>query len=365
MTERVVHVLDEAGPAGHPAALAAAIGRIDQDRAAGCEVATVLLGGRRLQAEAAALSLSAARTVAVGVPGGRAWRNPAAISRALRRACDTLGQPADRLHAWSVDALAAAEIVRPRIRKTLTLLHSPTPEQKGHPSKRLRWLRRLSRLNRTGLTIETPWRSVAGRLLNAGLDAKRITVTAAIAPTQQPTPLDRPQLRDRWGLDTPAEDRITRVIALLGDPPTAANASTATMVAGLARESLRSQPDTPADELILLTHPSQRHGPRARFNLAHLGRADMLAQEPALDRPWTVLVGCDAVLALGEAPLALQWARRADLPVVAESHPLNAEALAGDNRAVLVPPETPKRAAHALTQALKAAPVAVERAASA
>lgn len=355
------HLIDASSAVAPPAGLAMAAARVERDRAAGLPTRVMLAGGRSLLAEARAVGLADSDTPLVGVPGGRPWRNLSAVARLFR------GQrEPDQIHCWSVDALWACQLLKPRVGKTLTLMQGPGRET-------IRWLRRAMWLGRRNVVVETPWQAIAARLLAGGVDARQVTRVAPLKPAALAQPLTRAGLRQRWRDQpdgaaesvVPGERReptaanealADPMVALLSDPPEAGDAAAGSMIIGLTRESMQARP---ADECLageprLLIHPRQWRGLRARYNLTQLGRQHLLVQEPALDRPWTVLPGCDAAVVLGEAPMALAPAMQAQLPIIAEAWPLNLERLAEYANARLVPAGVEKRAAHALEQALTA-----------
>jgi len=346
-----LHIVDAAGPVAYAVGLAGVAARLARDREAGLDARLVLVGGASLAREARAVGVADAATPVVGAVDGHSWRNLPGLAHALR----AMGPiRLERIHCWSPGALWAGQVLRPRVAKTLTLLRGP-----GRAAVHaMRW---SSALSRSQVMAETPFEPVAGRLLSRGVDPRQVLVTEPIEPAAQPAVAQRAELRRRWGVEPdpadesfgsePGEPRRWKVVAMLSEPPHAGDAATGMMAVGLARESLRGDAAGSSHavaELTLLIHPRQQHGPRAKHNMAQVARHHLLTQEPALDRPWTVLPGCDAALVLGEAPNAIAFARRAGVPIVAEAHPLNADALSDGPETRLVTPGAGKYAAHAL-----------------
>ena len=180
------------------------------------------------------------------------------------------------------------------------------------------------------------------------------TPTSILTPTSTPT--DRNRLRWGWGIhdDTP-------VVALLSDPPTAADAWTAALIVGL----VRSASGVP---MRLLVHPQQQRRTRTQDHLDRGPDADLLIQDARLDHPETVLPGCDAALFVnpyvnpsvnppaGPGPTrshsvsrAAQRAVAAGLPVAAPDTPAHRAALAGATATVgFAPHGQPKKLADRL-----------------
>ena len=150
--------------------------------------------------------------------------------------------------------------------------------------------------------------------------------------------LSRAAARQCWDL---GDDRIP-VVALLSDPPTAADATSATMAINLIAESSQR-------ELRLLVHPEQAGRPRAQCILDDLGVGDRLIQDAAIATPWEILSGVDAVLLGGDtAMLSCGYAIGRNLPVVSPNSPTLLAPLHGYDSAVIAPTSQPKKLADRL-----------------
>lgn len=151
-------------------------------------------------------------------------------------------------------------------------------------------------------------------------------------------PAQRAALRRGWGItdDTP-------VVALLSDPPAAADAWIAAMTVGLVRAAS-------GGNMRLLLHPQQHRRARAQDHLDRGPDADLFIQDARLARPETVLAGCDAALFLDDpAPRAARHAVAAALPVAAPDTPAHRAALAATRARVgFAPGGIPKKLADRL-----------------
>lgn len=140
------------------------------------------------------------------------------------------------------------------------------------------------------------------------------------AAGRRPGPDDpRDRLRRAWGIhdDTP-------VVALLGDPPAAADAWTAALVLSLVRTASGRR-------VRLLVHPLQHRRARAQDHLDRGPDADLFLQDARLAHPESVLAGCDALLFVNPrgGGGAARHAVAAGLPVAAPDTPAHRAALAG------------------------------------
>jgi len=339
MSNGVLHLVDAGSPVAHPAGLAMLRGAMRQSPQWGHQV--VVLGGQRLARDATATGLEPAARA--GVPQGRPSRGPAAVAAALRKPGVGLAE-AGTIHCWSIDSFATARLLFPNKPRLLTLLHRPS--EAG-----LRLLRWCARRSRVPALIATPSPTIAGRLLTAGIDPKSVTGLAPFEPVHHGQLQNRVELRRRWALDAGIPEETT-LVALVGEPPAAADAGHGLLVAGLARESLASRytGDGARGDLMLLAYPTARRRARAEQHLGLLGRGHFIRQMPGLDRPWQVLPGCDLALILGEAPATLPWAAASGTAIAAECQPLNREWLSHNHNAMLLAPGVAKQAAHALSR---------------
>lgn len=289
----VVHLIEAGSPrtcATTLALLATAQDAVDP----AADDAALLLGGPELveAAELAALR----RVQALPLPWGRALAGLPTLARALR------GRRIDRLVCWSVASLAAAALLRPATPRTLVLIHPLGYEA-------LRWLHRLLRRPanraRTRLVIleDALDPAMVASLEARGVEAHALPMAIDLGRFE---PASREEARRRWRL--PGED--SRVVAVLADPPRAADAPRAVLVAGLAAETLatagRLWPVT------LLVHPSARGRRRAETLLASLHNHQVVIRlDPELACPWRVLPGCDVAMAVAPAgpSLSCAWAR--------------------------------------------------------
>ena len=153
--------------------------------------------------------------------------------------------------------------------------------------------------------------------------------------------LSRAAVRHRWGI----KDPDLPVIALLSDPPTAADATIAATTINLIAESTQR-------DVKLVLHPQQSGRPRAQNILDGLGVGDRLIQDADIETPWKILSGVDAVL-LGSHPASLscRYAIARGLPVVAPDLPTPKAPLQGYDAAVIAPTAQPKKLADRLQHA--------------
>lgn len=312
----MLHLIDQASPQASCATLALLADR-------GCS--TLLLGGSVLRRRAEAAGLQNA--TCLPVPAGNAvWAVPT-----LRRWLANHA-PGLELHAWSLSCLAA---LRWSGHGQPLKLHLVAPLDRTG-------LRRLRRLDNAHLRIHTAGQTLREGLIRHGFEPAKITA--------QPLPdLDtlRPRLsatrdavRERWGIDD-----TTQVVALLSDPPTAADAVDGTLGLNLVAEAT-------LHELRLLVHPEQSARPRMQAILDRYGHPDRMIQDARIATPWEVLPGVDAAL-LGSAPavLSARYAAAAGVRVVAPDLPIHRETLADAEHAHFAVSAEPKRLADRLQHA--------------
>lgn len=334
----VLHLIDAASPQATPATLALIAATRRHVRHADHRV--LLLGGDAMQRYAPMAGLTDFQRI--GVPGGGALLGAAAVAGALR------GQSFDLIHAWSIGAWRLAGLLR---RGTPRVLSLTQPLDDAAAAR----LARNPRSRRPPSRITVLSESMRTHLIGRGLDGSRLH---AIAPAIDPSMLDpgrREGLRAAWGLDGPE----TGVLALLGDPPTAADARKANLGLGLAHESLTADLGRRPDARLLM-HPDQSRRLAAYRLMVSYGVADLIDQESGLIAPWRTLPGCDAALIPAEhgGGLATCWAMAAGLAIVAENSGPADEWLRNEDNALIADRDQPKRLAHRLHQLIRDAPLA-------
>ena len=327
---RVLHLIDAHSSQASSSTLALLaesydrLGHIDQH--------AVLLGGAALTDAAQAAGLKNITTL--GVPLGQPLLGWVAIKKHTR----TLG-PIDLVHCWSLPTLAIAALQMRSTPRVLTLTIPPNPKQ-AH------WLRVISREAR-GPTVVLPISSTIRRATLAG--GAREDAVHLLRPgisMSRVDPSARNRLRKQWG----AEQDTTHVIALLSDPPHAADTFHAAMALCMARDSAAH----PTGKLKLLTHPDQKNRLRAQTMHRYLGIHDAIIQEPRLAQPWDVLPGCDAALAIGPhaGGLSLLWATAAGIPVIGEATYAVSEIIEDRHSCLLAQPNSAKTIALRVSQLL-------------
>lgn len=300
----VLHLIDAASPSASPVTLALVAEMVRTGERG--EHRVVLLGGTALERAAITAGLGRRDYQRISVPGGRALLGLPGAWRQLRR----MPQP-DVVHAWSLETLALASLLWPRTQRVHVLTLPPTRHE-------AQWLPRLMNGNsgeRTHvLSLRRCW---AADLVNAGLPADCITVLPPTAGTNVQMLAEPDAVRSSWQLG----DGPTKVVALLSDPPAAADAQVATMAVALTQEAMSAGGWN--GRIVLLMHPQQRHRPRSQRMLHDQKMDVLLLQEPRLATPWQVLAGCDAAACFGQGAggLSLSWARTAGCPVVAGPEP--------------------------------------------
>ncbi len=314
---RVLHLIDAASRQATGTCLAM-LG--ESSRAIGADSSNVmLLGGRRLREAARAAGIE--NPISVGVPYGRAVLGLAGVSRATR------GLPVpDVVHCWSVGALAVAAalfrnqpklltITAPLSARQVLLLRALALEKSGS----LGFLPISSTLRHT--LISRGVAPASAQVLRPGIDMSRVRHES------------RRALRESWGV----QDASDWVIALLNDPPGACESALAAMTCVLIDDSVATKPVRPR----VLVMPGQTHRLAAQRLLESLGKGVCLIQEARLDRPWQVLPGCDAALAIGPdaGGLSLLWAMAANVPIVGEATYAVSEIVEDRHSALLAKPD--------------------------
>ncbi len=313
---RVLHLLDGRGPGGEGTALALLADGIG--RTPGFEQQILQLGRVGLAERAAALHLPAPARLSppCGLPllGWRGLRNFLRITPGI-----------ELIHTWSPATLTLATLASPDLPRALTLTRPPEGPV-------VRWLRMLleERWGSRTVVLATS-ATVRRRLVEGGCPDSSVHVLRPAIHMGRIDPHARAALRERWGA---GED--DRIVALLSDPPEAADAREAILSVGLADES-RS---TAGKRLRLLLHPRQVGMLRACESVRALGAVSRIIVARKVDCPWAVLPGCDLALAPGPAAkgLSLPWAMASNVPIVAEATYAISEILEARHSALLAPP---------------------------
>lgn len=288
-----LHLIDQAGRSSHPTTLALIAARNEP---------AWLLGNDSLRQAAVRAGLTA--EARLSVPTGSAAWGYFALRRALAQV-----DPSREMHAWSLGVLAA--LLRMG-RSSSLVMHLMTPLSATE-------LRQLRRLDRSTLHLVVAGESLRDRLIAWGFTAERIDVQPPLPLSEAAAKLmgQRGAIRQAWGVG-----ESVPVVALLSDPPTAADAGPAMMGLHLAASAAD-------DKLRLLVHPSQFGRPRAQTLLDKFGHAERFLQDGRLAWPWEVLRGCDAaLLGAAPAPLSVRYALAAGLPIVAPDLACHREAMA-------------------------------------
>ena len=327
---RVLHLIDQASPQASGATLQllseplGRMGRVDQR--------VLLLGGEALRREARDVGIR--KPICLSVPLGQALPGLFAIQRRLR----SLGA-VDLVHCWSIGALSAAALLLRRVPKILTLTQTPSP-------RAVKWLRILTSESGGLITILPTSSTIHRALLEGGVEPLGSHVLRPGIDLSKVVLNQKAALRRRWGL----HDESQKVVALVSDPPHAADAVEAFLAVLLADGSRVAQEMT----LDLLVHPDQTHRLRADRLGRHLHRSRWVIQEPCLAQPWRCLGACDVALAIGPhaGSLSLLWAMSANVPIVGEAHYAISEIVEDRHSALLAKPGAAKSLAHRLSQVL-------------
>ncbi len=260
----------------------------------------------------------------------------------------------DLIHTWSPAALTLAALSAPHLPRVLTLTRPPSP-------RAVRWLRMLldgRRQSAGGMdaarsVILTCSATIRRGLLCGGVPEQTVHVLRPSIHLGRVEHDARAGLRRQW--DAGEHDRI---VALLSNPPEAADAREAILTVGLADESQGAE----GLRLRLLVHPRQRGLRRALRSVHALRARHRLIVDPRIERPWQVLPGCDLALAPGEAAgagdpsaaggqsaegrggagggggLSLLWAMAANVPIVGEATYAISEIIEDRHSALLARP---------------------------
>jgi hypothetical protein len=218
----------------------------------------------------------------------------------------------DRVHCWSIDALDASARAFVDTPIHLSVVHTPRATKLNH-LKRIVLNRRDDRVR-----VHTSTATLRGQLNSVGVTSDVDPSLTDISEGSPAHALSKTDLRGQWH----AGGSNHRVVALLSDHPSLADAVDAASIVCLAGASLvdgHGQPQT----ITLLMHPDQRHRRRAQYFLADQSDGHRVIQDARAVEPWLVLPGCDAVLAIGPdaGGLSLGWALASGIPVVAAPTP--------------------------------------------
>jgi len=325
----VVHLLDQAATqAGGTtlAMMAQTLGALEGK----ATQKVVLLGNARLGQLARVAGIE--RSVRLSAPFGRAMFGWSAFRRYVRNT-----RRVDLVHCWSIESFAMAALALRRVPRVLTLSIRPS-------RRAVRWLGVLCRESSSRVALLAASDAVRRALLTGGLPEPAVHLLHPGIDPDMVAHKARTAVRKEWGIES---DR-TKVLALLCDPPHAADAlvtARTLMLAGDAHEN-------PDHVVRLLVHPNQTHLAVAERLLAGLGRGHWLICDERLACPWQVLPGCDMALAAGPnagAP-SLAWAMAAGVPIIGEATRAVSEFVQDRHSALLVPPDTSRSVAHRVTQ---------------
>lgn len=316
---RVLHLIDAAGPQACATTLALLA---DQwQRLGAIEQQLLIMGPSLLKRTAQSVGIRGA--VTVGVPQGRAILGVASVLPKVR----ALGR-FDAVHCWSVGALTLASLVLTRagLPRLLTLTTLPD-------AKTLRWLRAL--VGEPGLsrvTLLPISATLRHDLIAAGLPENIVHVLRPGLDFSRVATSRRASLRERWNL--PSDQ--TKVVALLSDPPAAADALTSFWPVGLTAQSLSDG----YDRLRFLVHPQQHHLLRARRIMREADRERFFLADDELAEPWRVLPGADMALANGphSGGLSLLWAMASNVPIIGDASYAVSEIVEDRHSALLAKP---------------------------
>lgn len=346
---KVLHLIDGSSPQAAPATLAmlAAAWRRTSD----IEQHLLLVGGSPLFRQARALDLHPARRVSAPLRQpllatfgvlrlAQRWFAPDWETSSARQRVDDPQLKPDLVHCWSIGAFNLAALIFRRMPRLLTLTTMPSP-------RACQWLR-LAGESAWGTTIFLPISAtIAHRLLSTGVPAERVHVLRPGLDLSMIAHNQRPSIRREWGV----EDPTARVVALLSDPPWAADCRDASMTIGLVEEVLKGR----VAGVWLVVHPEQLHRNRIQRQLRDLGRANRIIVDPRLAQPWSILPGCDAALSFGPqaSGLSMLWAMASNVPIVAQASYATSEILEDRHSALLSREARPKNLAHRLTTLLE------------
>lgn len=201
----------------------------------------------------------------------------------------------DCVHAWTYGASTLTTFLPPRVKRRLTLTHSP------HPSTMLPTAVRAQRRKPAESICVVD--HIAADLTEHSLDGGGAATVDPVIDRNRIDPTARRELRMRAGV---ASDD-TLLIAAMDEPPGRIDALTTILAVGLVAASGR--------DVRLVIGPNARGLGRAvRVTEATDQRRNVVVMSEA-DEPWTIAPAVDAVM-VTEPGLGSAWAMAASLPIV-------------------------------------------------
>ena len=332
-----------------------------------------LLGGSHL-AEQAKLA-GVIDPIRVGVPMGRAVLGWSSLRRELQRQGE---REFDLIHCWSIGAMTLATMMFRSMPRLLTMTVPPTARQ-------VRWLRVLTGDSSRSAILPIS-NSIRRELLSGGVSENAVHVLRPGIDMSRIASRQRAELRQQWGVSSGDEGKIV-VVALLSDPPTAADAVAAMVISRFAMETLLLE----GTDVRLVMHPNQRRRLQAKTMLRDMAGLRMLVDDPRIAQPWSILPGCDLALVMGtngpvrvsgvdarvtssQRPtakdighgylgaggsvesggggLSLLWAMAANIPIIGEATYAISEIVEDRHSALLAKPGEFRTMAHHMRQAI-------------
>jgi hypothetical protein len=330
----ILHLLDQAAPQACPSTLA--LMRQSLDRLA-AEQQVLLLGGAPLQRSADQAGIR--RAARLGALGGQAVCALPAVRHHMRhgRLAHLHLDQVDLVHCWSIQTFTLAMLLWRQVPRVLTLTAAPS-------RRAARWLSTIVGEKSDLAVLLAASNQVKRALLLGGVPEAAVHVLRPGIDLGATNVKARPALRRRWH----CESEDVKVVALLADPPHAADAVTAIRAVMLAADAYGDgqQP------IRLLVCPDQQRRRSAERMLAGLKRKRWMVCEPQLAEPWNVLPGCDLALAVGPGAggLSLLWAMAASVPIVGEASYRISEIVEDRHSALLAKPDRPWLLAHRIQQ---------------
>ncbi len=282
---RLLHLIDPAGALVGPCAVAMLADLAASSAARRVDLLALILGGGR--AEALAHDLGVSTFDRMSGFGGRAWLGVSP----LRRYLAAVG-PVDLIHCWSPASLALATLTAPTTPRLLTLAAHPLHASQGQ------WLRMLAAHGAAPPTILAASNCVKRAWAEAGVEPALMHV---LRPGLDLSRLDagrRAPLRREWGV----RSEQTTVIAVLSQHGPCIDARRAAHILGSARLS--------GFDAAFICPADASHRRTARKIARGCGAGERLVFDVRVERPWTVLPGCDAALVLGDDTAPLFAGRR-------------------------------------------------------
>lgn len=338
---QIVHLIDEASPQGCAttlALLAASRGRLGD-----VHEQVVLLGSSDFARQANAVGLR--DFIHISAPA----RQPLlALQTVRRRVRDAMrGKTIDLVHCWSVSCLTIATLLYRRIPRAMSLTTLPTP-------RGTHWLRMIAGEDRSRIAVLPVSSTIRREVLSCGVAEDTVHVLRPGLDLSTSGRVDRATLFKRWGIKPRDLDKA-RLVALLSDPPHAADARHSGLVASIAEESWMRGSENTGMDVYLIVHPSQLNRARAQRVARGLDRPARVMQDEAIARPWEILPACDAALVIGEhaGGLSLLWAMACNVPIVGEATYAISEIVEDRHSALLCKPDDAQATAHRLRQLLE------------